>query len=143
MVSGVETEETKPEERGGLLYPLTKHNTTDRLEHFEAALVDKLNSSLILLGGEVFDMEEAGVTHEFFSRSMNQVGETVTRVMEEAVGVAEKILAVHPPSGGNPPVHYGNIWLSRAHKRDRWRTMKFIKRANTAVVVFHEQPIDK
>jgi hypothetical protein len=74
---------------------------------------------------------------------MNQVGETVTRVMEEAVGVAEEILAVRPASGGKPPVHYGNIWLSRTQKRDRWRTMQFIKRANKAVVVFHEQPMDK
>jgi hypothetical protein len=51
VVSGVEAEEVQPGESGGLLYPLTRHNTVDKLERFETILLDKLTTAILLLGG--------------------------------------------------------------------------------------------
>ena len=89
------------------------------------------------------DMEELEVTHEFFTQTIDKIGEAVTKVMGTAVDIAETILAVKPPAGVKPPVQYGNIWLSRNQQRDRWRAMLFVKRASNAVRVFHEVPLDK
>jgi hypothetical protein len=143
VVSGVEAEEVRPAESGGLLYPLTRHNTTDKLERFEAVLLDTLTTAILLLGGEVFDMEELEGTHELFTRTIYRLGDAVTRVMGMGVDIAEMVLAVHPPAGVTHPVHYGNIWLSRTQKKDRWRAMLFVKRSSKAAKVFYEAPIDK